>query len=246
MNQEDKIRKLAYRLYLARGKEEGNAVGDWLKAERALLRRSSSFKFIWHPLFFLTKHISKKFFNILLSILIVFCIIWLFYKAGPLFGYKIDLKNSIERKILDNFCVYARPPKIRLFTIYGTELGFNSTEQVEFIKEGQLLRINPREEDLFVGVWNDEGRNLEAVTFILFIPNGVEVIDCKEWIPLFTNKQYQYDYPKKIRPNSGLMLDPTLKVKFLNINGQDQYDFDYIVLSDDFLPKKGKFFIRVQ
>jgi hypothetical protein len=34
MNQEDKIRNLAYRLYLARGKKRGSSIGDWLTAER--------------------------------------------------------------------------------------------------------------------------------------------------------------------------------------------------------------------
>lgn len=51
---ENKIKRLAYKLYLKRGQKNGEALNDWLKAERVIFNRGrfkdGFFKFIKHPL----------------------------------------------------------------------------------------------------------------------------------------------------------------------------------------------------
>lgn len=57
MKTENKIAKLAYKFYLKRRCKEGQALADWLKAERIILRRNKVknrfFAFIRHSLFLL-------------------------------------------------------------------------------------------------------------------------------------------------------------------------------------------------
>lgn len=50
MTNEDKIRRLAYRLYEKRGRAQGKELDDWLRAERIISGKTAFFNFIKHPL----------------------------------------------------------------------------------------------------------------------------------------------------------------------------------------------------
>ncbi|MFH1202484.1 MAG: hypothetical protein V1674_06315 [Candidatus Omnitrophota bacterium] len=192
----------------------------------------------------LLRQFFKNYFKTIGRIIVLGAVIYtLGLIASKKFDYKVDWRETIEHKILDKFIAYARSPRTRLFTIYGRELGFNSMDQVEYIKNEQVLEVDSLEKNIFIGIWNDENKDLESVVFILFIPENIEVKDYDGWIPMFVNKQYNYEFPKKIRRNSGLMLHPTLKVKFLN---KEPYHFKYKILCDDFLTKDGSFWIKIK
>jgi len=159
-----------------------------------------------------------------------------------IFGYQVDIFNSIKNKILANFLVINSPPRVRLFTYYGTEFGLPTTSKIEFIKDKQAL-ISKRNQRIYVGVYNDEGRTLKNVSFVIKIPKGARVTNKEEiknqWYDMDT--QFTYFYPRDILPRSGQMLHPPIALEFSNKSNE----INYQILCEDFLPKKGSLVLNV-
>lgn len=163
--------------------------------------------------------------------------------------YNVSVIKSFQEKVLKNFIVLNMPPRVRTFTFYGTEFGLKTSGVPEFIQEKAVLK-SKKEQSLFFGVWNDEGRNLNHVNFVIFIPKGVKVVNKNEtlipvapWIEMLPDQQYEYFDVVPLGPGRGRMFHPTLRVEF---PGQGVYLFQYQVLCDDFLPAKGSFFLKVE
>lgn len=204
---------------------------EFLK-NRASMRFIKFMKSLWTDY---TK-VLRGFVAALLVILTLFIIL-------NIFGYKVDIVNSIKNKILANFLVIDSPPRVRLFTYYGTEFGLPTTSKIEFIEDKQVL-TSKRSQRIYVGVYNDEGRSLKNVSFIIKLPKNAEVTNKEEiinqWFDMDT--QFSYFYPRNILPRSGQMLHPPIELKFLNkVN-----EIEYQILCEDFLPKKGNFILNVK
>ncbi len=75
VNQEHKIRKLAYWLYLLRGKKSGSELENWLKAEKTVEVFEDSVAKS-------AKYLSIFAFNLAIIVLLAYYVL-------PLFGYKI-------------------------------------------------------------------------------------------------------------------------------------------------------------
>jgi len=79
MAQEHKVRKLAYWLYLLKGKKSGNDLEDWLKAEKAV----ECFEDLVAK--------SAKYASIVIFVLIVVFLVA--YFALPLLGYQVAIQK---------------------------------------------------------------------------------------------------------------------------------------------------------
>lgn len=180
--------------------------------------------------------ILRGFVTALLVILTLFIIL-------NIFGYKVRILDSIKNKILANFIVMNSSPRVRLFTYYGTEFGLSTTSKIEFIDDKQVL-TSKRTQRIYVGVYNDEGRSLKNVSFVIKIPKNTEVTNKEEinnqWFDMDT--QFSYFYPRNILPRSGQMLHPPIELKFSN----GANEIEYQILCEDFLPKKGSFTLNIK
>lgn len=79
MAQEHKVRKLAYWLYLLKGKKSGDDLGNWLRAEKTVERFED----------FVTK--CAKYASIVIFVLIIIAL--LAYFILPLLGYRVILER---------------------------------------------------------------------------------------------------------------------------------------------------------
>lgn len=199
--------------------------------------------------------IEKKTVRFLKDVWVDFCKIWKALIAAllvlislfiilKLFGVKVDILKSLNDKLLGKFVVINSPPRVRLFTYYGTEFGLPTTSVKEFIKDGQILS-SKRKQRIYVGVHNDEPRSLKEVTFNFIIPDNVKVINKNEikntfWFDM--DKQYCYYYPRNIPSGAGIMLHPSLELEF----SDETNEINYKILCKDFLPKEGRFILKVR
>lgn len=181
--------------------------------------------------------------GILASLIVLLCLTFIF----GLFGYKVDLSRSLTDKIISKFVVLSIPPRARLFTQYKYEYGLSSQYGHAFISDGKKLKINNLTKPLWIGVWNDESRNLQNVRLIIYLPKGIEVINKEDWkyawIEFFINEQYEYIYNTDIYPNTGRGVHPPIQIKFPR---KGVYEIKYAILTNDFSPFKGNFLIAVQ
>ncbi len=181
--------------------------------------------------------------GILASLIVLLCLTFIL----GLFGYKIDLRRSFTDKIFSKFIVLRIPPRARLFTQYKYEYGLSSEHAYGLISKGDRLKINSLTKPLWIGVWNDESRNLQNVRLIIYLPKGTEVINKEDWeyawIEFFINEQYEYLYNADIYPDTGRGVHPPIQIKFPEIG---TYEIKYAILTNDFSPLKGNFIIEVQ
>lgn len=191
------------------------------------------------------ENLCRDYLGTVRNVFVILLVVATLFVMLNLIGYenKIDISATLKNKILGNFVIINSPPKVKLFTYYGTEFGLGTTSKIEFIDNGQVLN-SKKQQRIYVGVYNDEGKSLKEATFIIEIPEGTTVINKEEiknfpWIDM--GVQYNYFYPRGILPKSGQMLHPPLELELLKGANEIQYQ----ILCEDFLPKKGTFVLKV-
>jgi hypothetical protein len=221
IKQENKIRNLAYRLYLKKGKKLGNSLEDWLRAEKRILNQENFFEFIRYPWCFF----NKPFIVAILSI-------W-FLTAWYGNYNMINTLNKIGFQL-----PYAYEFKYRGAT---NEQGNRRREVLEQVP----IEINVNEERGFhFSINNKNVKSLKDVTLTLIFPNGTEVKDWKEqgWVEYQPNEQYSYHFDPNIHNGMAQNANP-LKLKF---SEKRDYIINYYISGEDIQRKDRKFLIRTK
>lgn len=193
----------------------------------------------------LIKDVKKGLWGILVALI---CALVISAALWP-FGFRADVQASLF-KILGHILVFQkveRPPQIHLFSQYPYE--YNIRHPDGWISEGDALEISQDNKPLWLGIYNSEPRVLHNVRFILSPHNDVKVFNEATWRGAWLIYQfgqdratrYQYRFFVNIPPRTGMVLPIPIELEFQT---PGDYNFSYVVISDEYGPRKGSFVIR--
>ncbi|MFA6078270.1 MAG: hypothetical protein WC779_00780 [Candidatus Omnitrophota bacterium] len=156
-----------------------------------------------------------------------------------------DLYKAVQGLITNS--VQVRPePRFGLYIISPGEYGLSDEGEIAPVPDGRALIADKNEKPIKMGIENGEGSALVNGVFMLFLPQGVTVVNEGTWkdswkeLDTRNGKWFCISLKDDIKPGETADIVPPIEVK---VPRDGEYRIEYKFFCDNFTPKTGFFML---